>query len=353
MASDKQQERPRRVLVMRFSALGDVALTIPVVYEVCRANPDVEFVLATMTWPATMMVDAPANLTVVDVDVKGRYKGLRGMWKLAKKVDKHFHVDAVADLHSVIRSWAVDLWMKLHHRRVARIDKGREKKRALISGKIHEQLTTTIDRYRKVFQELGLTVPENTFEGLYHGKTMPTSAIVPAKSPGERWIAVAPFAAHKGKQYPIEQMNEVIGLLAAIEGARLFLFGGGKAEKLALRPLAKRYFNVTSLAEVKHAFLDEFVLMSQCEVMLSMDSANMHLASLVGLPVVSVWGATHPYCGFMGYRQKHDNVVQLDLPCRPCSVFGENKCRFGDYHCMTDIAPETIVAKVKQLLKIE
>jgi ADP-heptose:LPS heptosyltransferase len=95
----------------------------------------------------------------------------------------------------------------------------------------------------------------------------------------------------------------------------------------------------------------ELILMSHLDVMLSMDSANMHLASLTGIPVVSIWGATHPYAGFMGWNQTKDNAIQADLDCRPCSIFGQKPCKRGDYACMTMIKPETVVEKVNTLLQ--
>ena len=94
----------------------------------------------------------------------------------------------------------------------------------------------------------------------------------------------------------------------------------------------------------------ELILMSHLDVMVSMDSANMHLASITGTKVVSVWGATHPYAGFMGWRQSEDNAVQLPLACRPCSIFGNKPCRRGDFACMTGIKPEMIFEKIDKLL---
>ena len=90
--------------------------------------------------------------------------------------------------------------------------------------------------------------------------------------------------------------------------------------------------------------------MSHLDAMVSMDSSNMHLASLTGTPVVSVWGATHPYAGFLGWGQSTDNIVQIDLECRPCSIYGQKPCRRGDYACMNGIAPETIVDKIENIL---
>jgi ADP-heptose:LPS heptosyltransferase len=95
----------------------------------------------------------------------------------------------------------------------------------------------------------------------------------------------------------------------------------------------------------------ELILMSHLDCMVSMDSANMHLASLTNTPVVSVWGATHPYAGFLGWNQNPDNIVQLNLNCRPCSIYGSKPCMRQDFACMRNINPDTIAERVENVLK--
>ncbi len=346
-----KNDRPTRVLILRFSALGDVAMTIPVLYPACRANPDVEFYVATQTWPAGMFLDRPANLHVVDVDIKDRYKGVAGMWRLAEKLKRHYGIDAVADLHSVIRTWAIDSWMKMHGVPVARINKERDQRKQLLSHNQRRPLTLTHERYRRVLRNLGLEAPEKGFTRLFDGKPLPHSQILPDKQPGDIWIAVAPFSSHKSKTYPMGLMAQVVGELHADPRVHVFLLGGGKQEKLILRPLHKKLKNVISLAETKHGFADEFALLGQCDLMVTMDSANMHLAALMALPTVTVWGATHPYCGFVGYHHNTDHDVMLDLKCRPCAIYGENECHYGDCHCLSNIPPSMIMAQVHKVLQ--
>lgn len=157
-------------------------------------------------------------------------------------------------------------------------------------------------------------------------------------------IGIAPFAAHQGKIYPIERMERVVELLSET-GEPIVLFGGGKKEKTVLESWANRYQNVTSVAG-KHSMAKELDIIRHLRVMVTMDSGNMHLASLVGTRVVSIWGATHPFAGFLGYGQNENDCIQRDLPCRPCSIYGNKPCKFGDYRCM-DIQPEEIVERVK------
>lgn len=354
MAKNNAATGRRTVLVTRFSALGDVAIAVPVLYPVCVANPGVNFVMLTRKGAAAgVMVNCPPNLTVVAADVKGEYRGLRGMWRLAARLRRDYGVTDVADLHSVMRSWAIDLSMALHGRRVERIHKGRAQKRALTSGRLRCQLPTSHQRYRDVLGRLGLSLPADDFVSLSQFGPLPPGVLARGEKPaGERWIAIAPFSQHQGKVYPMPLMTKVIDALAALPGVHLFLMGGGDSERRTLDAIASRHSGVaTSIAGIKHGFADEYGLLSRCDAMLTMDSANMHLASLVGLPAVSVWGATHPWCGFMGWNQSEADAVQLDLPCRPCSVFGQKPCRHGDYRCLTGIDPLTVVQRVINVMQ--
>jgi ADP-heptose:LPS heptosyltransferase len=121
--------------------------------------------------------------------------------------------------------------------------------------------------------------------------------------------------------------------------------GGGKNEVMILDEWEKEFPGIINLAG-KFSFAEELAIISHMDKMISMDSANMHLASLFGVPVVSVWGATHPFAGFYGWAQPSDNAVQIDLYCRPCSVFGNKPCYRGDHACMEQLPKEKIIEKV-------
>lgn len=341
-----------KVLIIRLSALGDVAMTIPIVYSVCRANPDTTFVMLTQKVASQLFLQAPRNLQVVVADVKGRHKGIGGLYELAKEM-RALSIDAVSDLHDVLRTKFLRIFFKMWGIRVAVIDKGRQEKKQITARHKCETLhplRTSFERYGEVFTALGfkftpdfgsLFGTEKGDEGLY-------SHLTPPKQPGEYWVGIAPFAKHEGKIYPLDRMENVVAKLAAEPHVKLFLFGSGERERDILSVWQERYPHVTSLADKRHGFAIELALMSHLDVMVSMDSANMHLASLVAVPVVSVWGATHPCCGFLGWHQSEANVVQLSLDCRPCSIFGNKPCYRKDYACL-DIAPAVIVERVKNL----
>ena len=337
-------------LVVRLSSLGDVAILIPVLYSVAIKNPEDKFLLITKSPFASIFVNKPTNLEVIPVYTNAQHKGTIGFWKLIRELNQR-GIDNVADLHDVLRSKQLDIYFRLKGKKVVVINKGKKGKKALArrDNKIRQPLKSSIERYQKVFQQLGYNASLD-FKSLFTSINRDFTLIEPIVGAKEgTWIGVAPFAKHLGKTYPEEQMEEVIRLLAEKPAVRLFLFGG-KEDKKQLGTWASKYEQVQSVAGC-FSFPEELLLMSYMDVLLSMDSGNMHLASLVDVPVVSVWGATHPYAGFYGYNQNPANAIQLDIECRPCSIFGNKPCYQGGYACMKGIAPESVVQQIYAILK--
>ncbi|WP_291909741.1 glycosyltransferase family 9 protein [Chitinophaga sp. CB10] len=336
----------RTLLVFRFSALGDMAMTIPVMKQALDSHPDLQIVfVSNKNWGA--LTEGIPRLTFYPADFKGVHKGIPGLYRLFRELRRQFNIAAVADLHNVLRSKIVSTFFRLTGVRVRTIDKGRAEKKALTrqENKVLQPLTSTIERYATVFRQLGIQLEMGT-KPVFSPRelTEAARAVVGAKGL-EKWIGIAPFATYREKMYPLEKMEEVIAALSSRPNHKILLFGGGKNEAALLQELAGKYPNTVSLAG-RFSLKDELTVISQLDRMISMDSANMHLASLFGVPVVSVWGATHPFAGFMGYGQSESDAVQInDLPCRPCSVFGNKPCFRGDHACMEWIKPNQITEK--------
>lgn len=348
----KNKER-KAVLISRFSALGDVAMTLPAVYDACTANPDADFYFLTRHHPAQVFINKPSNLTMTPVNLEN-YKGVQGMRRLARALCKRYGITDYIDLHDVLRTKLLRFFMRLEGVRISRLDKGRRSKKELTrrSNKMLVQLKPMPERYREVFYRAGIALA-NDFESLFgegRGDREAFSAVTGPKQPGWKWIAIAPFAKHKGKIYPVDQLERVIDHLNRKENVKIFMMGYGEEESSIIDRLSARYSSVVNMAKANIGIPAELALLSHCDVMLSMDSANMHLASLVGLRVVSVWGATHPYTGFLGWKQRTRDVVELDMTCRPCSVFGDKPCLRGDYHCLSGITPKMIIERLETIL---
>ena len=319
-----------RILAYRFSAFGDVAMTVPVFREFLEQNPGVEIIMVSRKNFEALFAGIP-NVTFKGIDLDD-YKGLFGLRKLSNELIREFNPDCIANLHDVIRTKILDRIYRKKGFKVFKIDKGKEEKELLTDVWNLEkiQLKKTVERYADVFRDMGFKVE------LSH-QLRPVST-------NKSGIGFAPFAQHKGKMLPLEKSYELARILARKH--TVYFFGGGKKETETLEKWESQIPNTKNLSG-KLNLTEELHQISQLELMISMDSANMHLASLVGTRCVSIWGATHPYAGFLGFGQSEEDVVQVkDLSCRPCSVFGDKECYRGDWACLEEFNIQKVVDRV-------
>ncbi|MBS7255182.1 glycosyltransferase family 9 protein [Flavobacterium branchiicola] len=331
---------------MRLSAMGDVAMTVPVLRAFVKQYPSVKLTVVSRPFFKPFFDGIP-NLEFFAFDEKERHKGFPGLLRLYKDL-KTLEIDAFADLHNVLRSKVVSLLFALSGKKRATVDKGREGKKELTraENKIFQQLPTMFERHVKVFQELGFSLDLSNPE-------FPKKAVLSAEITdliGENYqklIGIAPFAQYDSKVYPIDLMQEVITKLAENKDHTVLLFGGGKKEIEILDSLSAPYKNVINVAG-KIKFQQELKLISNLDVMLSMDSGNAHIAAMLGVKVITLWGATHPYAGFLPFNQSLDNALTSDrneYPKLPTSVYG-NKIVEGYEDAMRTISPKKIVQKI-------
>lgn len=340
--------KPKHILVIRLSAMGDVAMTVPVLQQLLQQNPGLQVTVLTQKHFIPLF-DSLERISVYPVETKGKHKGIKGIYKLYHELRKEYHFDAVADLHNVLRSKLIRFLFNTGGIKSVAIDKGRKEKKQL-TAKINKKLLplkTGFQRYADVFTVLGLPVILNTLQQTFPKQDLRRAAAA-LFSPDKKNICIAPFAKHKEKMYPADKMKSIIRNLIEKDSYQVFLLGGGKEETKILSAWEKEFPGVINLAG-KFPFREELAIISNMDLMISMDSANMHLASLYGVPVLSVWGATHPFAGFYGWGQPEANAVQIDLYCRPCSVFGNKPCYRGDHACMQLLPEEMIQQKIIEL----
>ncbi|MCD0488758.1 glycosyltransferase family 9 protein [Pedobacter sp. MC2016-14] len=334
------------ILVIRFSAMGDVAMTAPILKELTKNYPEQKLLMVSRKAFRPFFNDIP-NLSFFNFDPKNEHKGFFGLIRLFFQLRK-MKIIAVADLHNNLRSKIIRLLFLFTGVKTSSVDKGRKEKSALIrkENKVLIPLQLMVSRYATVFEKLGfpfqlsnqLTCPE--CEKI-------SNPLFPEKT--GKWIGISPFAQHLQKVYPLHKMEAVVLKLAQI-GYQIFIFGGTTDEENTADSWAKQHQNIFSVVK-KIGMEEELKLISNLDVMLSMDSSGMHLASLKNIPVVSVWGATHPYAGFLGYGQSIDDAVQIALYCRPCSVYGNIPCYRGDFACMNQLNEDNVIEKVINKLK--
>lgn len=341
-------KNPTHILVIRLSALGDVAMAVPVLRVFSQTYPEVRLTVVSRPFFKPLFDDVP-NLDFLEADVKGKHKGL-GIFKLADEA-KNLGIDAVADLHNVIRSKLITGFLSLKGIKTATIDKGRAEKKALTKNGTGEifQLKTTHQRYAEVFEKLGFPLNLATHSFPQKKKLSPQLNALLGVEP-KKFIGIALFAAFESKTYPPDLMKKVIEKLDAENKFKIFLFGGGEKETKLLKTLENQFANVTSVAG-KFQLKEELSLISNLDVMVSMDSGNGHLAAMFGVPVITLWGVTHPFAGFAPFNQPLENHLCADrekYPLIPTSIYG-NKFPKEYENAMRTISPEKVVEKIVEV----
>lgn len=340
----------RTILVIRSSAMGDVAMTAPVIQAALATYPNIRIIMLTRKFYAPFFGDIE-RFEIHDIQLGGTHKGVLGVYKLYKEIDRAHKIDFIIDLNDKLYSKLLRSFFAMSGIKSVHIDKGRREKKELTRcvNKVKSQLRTSIMRYVDTFRAANYPVDIDD-RVLHKAKPRPIPKQIFAKE--TLWIGIAPFAQHSGKVLNIETTKRLIELLeATYPTAKLFVFGGGESELKIATELDIQFKNCCS-AVGKMNLKEEMDLISNLDLMVSMDSSAMHISSLVGVKVVSIWGATHPFAGFLGMGQSLENVVQIDdLDCRPCSVYGHKACYRKDYACLRMITAEMILGKIKQVIE--
>jgi ADP-heptose:LPS heptosyltransferase len=337
----------KHIAVMRLSAMGDVAMTVPVLRAFVNQYPEVKITVISRPFFKPFFDGIP-NLSFFAFDEKERHKGFLGLIKLFQDL-RALDIDAFADLHNVLRSKIVRTLFTLSGKKTASVDKGRADKKALTrpENKIFKPLTTMFERHTKVFEQLGFSV--NLDNPIFPQKAILDSEILNViGNVQQKLIGIAPFAQYDSKVYPLDLMKEVIVTLALDSNNKILLFGGGKKEIENLNTLSSGKQNVINMAG-KIKFPQELQLISNLDVMLSMDSGNAHIAAMLGVKVITLWGATHPYAGFSPFNQPIENALVSDrnlYPKLPTSVYGNKKVD-GYEDAMRTIKVEDIVSRIQ------
>jgi ADP-heptose:LPS heptosyltransferase len=338
-----------RLLVIRTSAMGDVALTTPVLRAIRTQFPETEIILLTRSYFKPFFLSINGVLLFTP-DFNGRHKGLAGLIRLFRDLISQGKIDHVIDIHDVLRTKILRFLFRFKGVPVSVIDKGRNEKRALNNGKRKIQLKHTVERYCDVFARAGFQIEP------VKGQSIFVSAIAEKKA-GELLgqytglnIGVAPYAKHQLKMWPEENMISLLNHISEKNRVRFWLFGG-KQEKEKLESFEGKVSGSTNLSG-KLSLDDELAVMSRLDIMIAMDSSNMHMAALAGTKVISIWGGTDPLNGFGAWMQPENYSIKIpvtELTCRPCTTYGKGTCKRGDLACMNWLTPEIVFNKIEQM----
>jgi len=348
----------KKILVLRFSAMGDVALLVPVLKSLVAAHQDVEVTVVTRPKFAPFFYDIE-RVTVFPADVDYTYNGIFGIRDLFRTLIRKGDYELVIDMHDHIRTVLLRSLFKIFGTDVVVFEKGRKEKQAFSrrDNKVTVPLPHTVLRYQQAFEKAGYSFPllEPPYFSLNESLRAAASDWLVQKQlvKKEKWIGIAPFAMHATKIWPLENYKEVIEQVLQKIPAKFFLFGGGMQEIKYFESLQQKFPANCVIVAGQLKLRQEIAVMEQLDLMLSVDSSNMHMAALSGIPVLSIWGGTHPSIGFGPFKKGDESIIQVsssELPCRPCSVYGRETCYVGGFPCLTRIKAEDITSRIIQLI---
>jgi len=340
----------KKLLVMRFSAMGDVAMASAAVKVALESGQDPEIDLLSKPYYEPLF-EKRSGFSFIKPDLKGKHRGILGLYRLYRELRKNGY-SAVIDLHGSLRSLVLGFFFKMGGTPVFTIDKGRAEKRELIrqGAQNSRALKHSTDRYAEVFEKVGIKVKLKRDSLPVLGENTERIETLLSTKNTQKWIGIAPFSTHTPKEW---KLDRIIKLSEEIrkEDCRILWFGGGKRElDIIENQLIKQGNDILVAGQFKLG--EELTLMRRIDAMISMDSANMHMAAISGIPVVSIWGPTHPKAGFSPLFNER-GVVQTEMECRPCTIYGKLKSR-ADKICseksMEAVSVDMVLEKLRECL---
>lgn len=334
------------ILVIRIGSLSSAAICVHALRGLVRDFPEVRVTVLTNRAHLPLFRDV-AGLEFLFADEEC-YRGVVGRMRLWTAVQS-LGADAVADLSATPLTRMLTFSLTPWRRRVARLRNQRLEGKELTRKyrKVMVQSQPLASRSRDLFGSLGLPFCMPAPVRRARRELAPAVEILAGHKSG-KWIGVAPLSPHHGTCYPIPMAARLIELLAQ-RYDKIFLFGSGEYQRQFCEGIESLHTNVISVAE-RLSLSEEMDMLTLLDAVVTIDGPILSLASLVGTPAISIWGATHPFLESSGYGQDPKNSIQHDLPCRPCSTSGRHRCLFGGYECMQRVVPEEVCARVREVV---
>ncbi len=323
-----------RILLVRFSSIGDILLTTPLVRALRERYPPAEITYLTKAAFAPLVRDNPRITRVLTLEPGARLRPLAAELRALRCTH-------LLDLHGSTRSRALRLlvpgrWRGYRHHRVAR--------EMLIRFKrdIYPRQLPVAERYFDA--AAGLDVhPDGRPPELYcaPGVDAAVGEWLEARRLAEGPLLVfAPGAAHATKQWPAASWRTLTASVLT-QGWRV-VFAGGPGDATLCRELAAAGGPATASAAGEFSLQQTGALLARARALVSGDTGVMHLGTAVGTPVVALFGPTVRQFGFFPYTRAA-TVLDLPLDCRPCTAWGTERCPLGHHRCLRDLLPADVL----------
>lgn len=344
------------VLIVRSARIGDALIAVPIIFDVAEKNIKDNFFVVTDPKFKGIYEKMPENVFFIPMAMKkrkGAFRGLSFVWErylLIKRIKRKYSFDKIALLKYDTFDKKIEKIYK-NKADIKHIESDYFNSKERIEKRVNDGLTLS-SLYVEVFEKLGYTDITPRFDPAEFKSEDLTSVFLSLNIQHgvDKVLVIAPFSRVEMKIYPLNKIKEILRYYEENRSdVKVLIAGGGAYEKEQARLLEKEFSNVRSI--VGQFSMDfELSLMAQSDALFTMDSSNMHLASLVGVPVVSIWGPNDPSLGFYPVNLPIENTIKKELSCRPCSLFGEYPCtRENKMECM-EIDSRIVIEKLNEFI---
>ena len=335
----------QRILLIQTAFLGDAILTLPLIQAAKQKYPNATIDVIVTPQAAGLFANHPAIRNIIPYDKRGLDKGLVGFRRIRKKVES-FGYNAAIVPHRSVRSALLARMSRIP----VRVGFDRSAGRYLFTDVIRYRSDLhEIERNLSLLNAFGEEVKGRILPSLYPGESDKASIEKLIEQHGlnrsRELVAIAPGTIWNTKRWLKERFAEVARRLS-VEGLSVVLVGSQSdrelCEDISALAHSDRIVNTAGTLNL----LQSVELIRRCRIIISNDSAPMHMAVAVRTPVVAIFGATVPSFGFAPYGDNDVVVETLGLQCRPCSVHGGHSCPIKTFDCMKNIEVERVLSEV-------
>lgn len=320
-------------------------MTVPIVGLLRSKYPEMKITIVTTEF-FSVLYNQISNIHFLFF--KQKHKTFIGLYSLYKEINR-LNPDYIVDLHNVLRTKLLRGILLLSTNSVKAhlvLDKGRKEKKELINGSTFKRLKSTHQRYADVFYGLNIKLDLEKFK-FY--KKIDISNKKHKFNPDNKLIGIAPFARHICKEYSMKNILELIDSLN--HSCEILIFGASGNEEKKIKKICKERKNTYNVSS-NYSLDEQMAVISNLELLISMDSANGHIASIFGINVITIWGATHPFTGYSPFMQPDINSITPDIkafPKLPVTIYGSN-CPENYSEAINSIKTKTILERVSDII---
>lgn len=338
----------KKILIVQTAFLGDVILTLPMLQSIKKNFPDSSIDFLCIPGTAGVLKNNPYLSEVVMYDK--RNSGIKGFAKLVRKL-KSKKYDFLISPHRSYRTSVIS-YLSSAGQTISFQNSSLNFLYDVITnydGSVHE-----IKRNLNLLKAIGIEENEIVRPELFPGEGDKEKAESFFKgkniSSQDKIIAIAPGSVWFTKRFPAEKFVKVCDLLN--DDLHKIILIGGHADRFVSEFILKNSLNKNIIdATGNFSILESAELIRRSDLLITNDSAPLHIANAVGTKVIAIFGATIPQFGFYPFG-KDDVIIETSgLNCRPCSIHGGNKCPINTFVCMKSISEEKIILEVSRMLR--